>query len=151
MIVREIELFKGIDPKTMDEIAGICNEEEAPKDTVLFEKGHEAEALYILQQGTVNLIIKNGGTLIYGLSDPGQVFGWSTMVESGVYTASAVCATDLRTIKIERAKLDKVFEKHPEVGLKVLKRLARVVSQRLSNAYRDLLSARGQDTTPSYG
>jgi hypothetical protein len=48
-------------------------------------------------------------------------------------------------------KLDKIFDRHPEVGFKVLKRLAGVISQRLSNAYRDLLSARGQDTTLSYG
>ena len=96
-------------------------------------------------------MIKNGGSLIYGLTESGQVFGWSSLVESGLYTASGVCATDLKAVKIEREKLDKIFDRHPEVGFKVLKRLARVISQRLSNAYRDLLSARGQDTTPSYG
>lgn len=151
MIINEIDLFKGIDPGVMEEIADICFEEEHTKDTVLFEKGEEAESLYILEQGALNLVIKNGGTLIYGLKEPGRVFGWSSMVESGLYTASGVCATDLKVVKIKREKLDKIFDRHPEVGLKVLKRLARVISQRLSNAYRDLLSARGQDTTPSYG
>jgi len=151
MIVKEIDLFKGIDPEVMEEIANICSEEEYTKDTVLFEKGEEAESLYILEQGALNLVIKNGGSLIYSLTEPGEVFGWSSLVESGLYTASGVCATDLKAVKIEREKLDKIFDRHPEVGFKVLKRLARVISQRLSNAYRDLLSARGQDTTPSYG
>jgi hypothetical protein len=54
-------------------------------------------------------------------------------------------------VKIEKEKLDAIFNLHPEVGLTVLKRLASVISERLSNAYRDLLSARGHDTTPSYG
>ncbi len=151
MIVKEIDLFRGIDPEVMEEIANICSEEEYTKDTVLFEKGEEAESLYILEQGALNLVIKNGGSLIYSLTEPGEVFGWSSLVESGLYTASGVCATDLKAVKIEREKLDKIFDRHPEVGFKVLKRLARVISQRLSNAYRDLLSARGQDTTPSYG
>jgi len=151
MIVKEIDLFRGIDPEVMEEIANICSEEKYTKDTVLFEKGEEAESLYILEQGTLNLVIKNGGSLIYGLTESGQVFGWSSLVESGVYTASGVCATDLKAVKIEREKLERVFDRHPEVGFKVLKRLAGVISQRLSNAYRDLLSARGQDTTPSYG
>ena len=151
MIVNEIDLFKGIDPEVMEEIANICSEEEYTKDTVLFEKGEEAESLYILEQGTLNLVIKNGGSLIYGLTEPGEVFGWSSLVESGLYTASGVCATDTKVVKIEREKLERVFDRHPEVGFKVLKRLAGVISQRLSNAYRDLLSARGQDTTPSYG
>ena len=151
MIVKEIDLFRGIDPEVMEEIANICSEEKYTKDTVLFEKGEEAKSLYILEQGALNLVIKNGGSLIYSLTESGQVFGWSSMVESGVYTASGVCATDLKAVKIKREKLDKIFDRHPEVGFKVLKRLARVISQRLSNAYRDLLSARGQDTTPSYG
>lgn len=151
MIVKEIDLFRGIDPEVMEEIANICSEEKYTKDTVLFEKGEEAESLYILEQGTLNLVIKNGGSLIYSLTEPGEVFGWSSLVESGVYTASGVCATDTKVVKIEREKLERVFDRHPEVGFKVLKRLAGVISQRLSNAYRDLLSARGQDTTPSYG
>jgi len=151
MIVKEIELFRGIDPEVMNEIVNICSEENYVKDTVLFKKGEEADCLYILEEGSVNLVIEDGGTLVYSLTEPGRVFGWSSMVESGIYTASGVCATDSKVVKVEREKLDKIFDLHPDVGLKVLKRLAGVISQRLINSYRDLLSARGQDTTPSYG
>jgi hypothetical protein len=54
-------------------------------------------------------------------------------------------------VKIERDKLNRIFQNRPEVGFKVLQRLAGVISRRLSNAYGDLLSARSTDTTPSYG
>lgn len=150
-MIREIDLFKGIDADVINEIANICSEEIHTKDTVLFEKGQKVDALYILEEGTVNHVIKNGGTIIYGLSEPGQIFGWSAMLETGTYTAAAVCATDVKVLKIEKEKFDRILDQHSEAGLKVLKRLASVVSQRLSNAYRDLLSARKQDTTPSYG
>ena len=58
-----------------------------------------------------------------------------------------------KIIKIKsRLKLFfKIFKNHPDVGFKVLQRLAGVISRRLSNAYRDLLSARSKDITPSYG
>jgi len=151
MIVKEIDLFKGIDSEVMKEIANICTEESYAKDAVLFKEGEEAERLYILEEGSLNLVIENGGSLTYTLTEPGLVFGWSSMVESGRYTASAVCATDSKVVRIEREKLDKIFNLHPEVGLIVLKRLAGIISERLSNAYRDLLSARREDTTPSYG
>ncbi len=151
MIVKEIDLFKGIDPKIMEEIVNICSEENYTKDTLLFKKGEEADSLYILEEGSIKLVIENEGSITYSLIDPGDVFGWSSMVESGLRTASGICATDLKVVKIEREKLDKIFNLHPDVGLQVLKRLAGVISERLSNAYRDLLSARGHDTTPSYG
>ena len=151
MIIKEIELFEGIDYEVMNEIAAICSEEDYTKDTVLFEKDSEAGCLYILQEGTVNLVIKNGGTITYSLTEPGEVFGWSSMLESGRYTATGVCATDLKAMKLEKEKLDKIFKKHPDVGYRVLQRLAKVIAGRLSNSYRDLLSARSTESTPSYG
>ena len=151
MIIKEIDLFKGIDPTVMEEIGTICSEQTYMKDAVLFKKGDVADCLYILEEGTIKLVIENGGSITYSLSDPGEVFGWASMLESGLRTASGVCATDVKAVKIEKEKLDKIFNIHPEAGLTVLKRLAGVISERLSNAYRDLLSARGHDTTPSYG
>jgi CRP-like cAMP-binding protein len=151
MIVTEIELFKGIEAEVMNRISNICSEENYSKGEVLFNKGEKAECLYILEKGSLHLVIANGGTIKYLLKDTGQVFGWSSMVESGQYTASGVCATDLKVLKIEKEQLDKLFSQYPDAGLKILKRLAAVISQRLINAYNDLLSARRQDTTPSYG
>ena len=150
MIVKEIDLFKGIDFNVMNKIADICTEENYAKDTVLFKKDDEAECLYILEEGTVNLVIQNGGTLTFNLTEPGEIFGWSSMVESAVYTASCICGTDIKAVKIERKKLDKIFNLHPDVGLKILKRLGGVFSKRISSVYQDLLSARRLDSTPSY-
>jgi len=151
MILKEIELFEGVDIEVLNEIAGICSEDSYSKDTVLFEKDEQAKCLYILLEGTVSLAIKNGGSITYNLSEPGDVFGWSSILENGKYTASGICATDLKVVIIEKDKLNRIFQNRPEVGFKVLQRLAGVISRRLSNAYRDLLSARSTDTTPSYG
>ena len=151
MIIKEMELFKGIDHEIMNEIANMCSEKSYVKGTVIFEKDEEAKCLYILVEGTVKLKVKNGGTITYSLTDLGDIFGWSCMVESGRYTASGVCATDLKALEIEREALDKIFNLHPHVGIKVLKRLAGVFSKRISNAYKDLLSARRAETSPSYG
>jgi CRP-like cAMP-binding protein len=100
MILQEVDLFKEIDPGIMNEIANICSEENYAKDTVLFKKGEEASSLYILEEGSVRLVIENGGTITFGLDHPGEVFGWSSMVESGHYTSSGVCATESKVLKI---------------------------------------------------
>ena len=151
MIIKEIELFKGIDNEVMNEIADICSEKSYANGTVLFEKNEEANRLYILVEGTVKLRITNGGTITYSLSDQGDIFGWSCMVESGHYTASGVCATDLKVLEINRDALDIIFNTHPHAGIKILKRLAGVFSKRISNSYQDLLSAGRTETFPSYG
>ena len=51
MILKEIELFEGVDFEVMNEIAGICSEDSYSKDTVLFEKDEQAKCLYFLLVG----------------------------------------------------------------------------------------------------
>ncbi len=149
MIIREIDLFKGIDYEVMNKIAGICTEVFYPKGIVLFRNNDKAEYLYILIEGTFYLEVKNGGTITYSLSEPGEVFGWSSMFESGRYTASGICATDLKVVKIQRDKINKIFNEHPAAGIKIIRRLGNVFSKRLSNAYHDLLLTRRTDSAQS--
>lgn len=150
MIINESELFKGIDYEIMNEIVDICSEEQIGKNMVLFQQDQKADSLYILEEGTVDLVISNGGNITYKLTDPGEVFGWSSMVESGHYTASGICKTDVKVVKIDRHDLDKIFDLHPDIGVIILRRLGNIVAKRLSNAYRDLLSAMSTETTPVY-
>ena len=151
MIINESFLFKGIDFRVIKEIAEICHMESHAKDTVLFRKGEDAKSLYIIEKGTVNLHIHNGTTLISELSNPGEVFGWSSMVELGRYTAACVCATDLRAVRIDRDKLNRIFSRYPAEGLKILKRLAGVFSKRILSAYGDLLDEGKKETLSSAG
>ena len=46
MIIKEIELFKGIDFEVMNEISGICSEGSYSKGAVLFEKDEQAKCIY---------------------------------------------------------------------------------------------------------
>jgi CRP-like cAMP-binding protein len=141
MMIREVDLFKGLPSEVMNQIADICVEESHPKDAVLFEKGEEANRMYILVDGQINLVISNGGTMTFNLTEPGTVFGWSALVDSGEYTTSGICASDSQVIRIERDDLDKIFNKYPNVGVTVLKRLGSVFAQRIRSSYLNYLSS----------
>lgn len=151
MIVQDTYLFKGVDRKVMDEITSISSEENYERNTVLFRKGENAGNLYILKEGKVELVIKDGGSVVYILTEPGEVFGWSSMVESGEYTATAVSLTDMKVWRIEREKLEKIFSLHPKEGLIILKRLAGIIMKRLTYAYKELLGVGAKEAAPEYG
>ena len=140
MILNETDFFKGIDSEVMNKITAIYSEEDHPKDKVLFKKDEDARSIFILKRGTVNLVIQNGGTFIIPLSNPGEIFGLSGLVEGGTYTASGICATDAKVVRIDRDKLDEIFDQHPHVGLILVKRLGAVLSKKLSRLYRDLFA-----------
>ena len=138
--IMEMDLFSGIHPDIMGKIADICSEEHYAKGITIFKEGDAATSLYILEQGTVELRIR-GGTPVYSLSETGSLFGWSSLVETAEYTASAICETDIQAIKIETTRLNKIFADHPDTGLAFYRRLSGVFNQRLANIYQKFLSA----------
>ena len=140
MNFKELELFKGVDFAMIKEISEICSEKHYDKDAVLFYTGDKADRLFFLDYGAVNLVVNSNNGVNFGVSEPGEVFGWSAMVESGAYTSTGVAITDLNVFEAEREKLNLIFNRHPKDGLKVMKKLAGVISKRLNNAYQDLIS-----------
>ncbi len=151
MFIKESELFKGMSQEFMNELAKIMVEESYEKGTFLFKESDSANFFYVLEEGRVRLSVGTQGHIVYSLTDPGDALGWSSLVGRDTYTASAECLAQSKLIKIEREKLNKIFEKHLADGALFFKHLAGLIGQRLINSYNSLLSSqRGQDQ-PSYG
>lgn len=140
MHITEMDLFTGLDLNVMGEIAdACCVEENFTKGTVIFKEGDEAKFLYILVNGTVDLKIK-GETTVYSLTEQSDIFGWSSMVENTQYTATAVCNGDIKVIRIDTRRLNRLFNENPIFGLTVYRRLCGVFNKRLSSIYQRFLS-----------
>ena len=138
--ITEMDLFSGLDLNVMGEIADIaCTEENYSKRTVIFNEGDSANALFILVEGVVDLKI-GGEKTVYSLTEESDIFGWSSLVENALYTATGIAKTDIKTVKIDTRKMNRVFNANPGFGLVVYRRLAAVFNKRLSNIYHRFLS-----------
>ena len=140
MHITESDLFYGLDLNVMSKIADICSEEQYADGTVIFEEGKAADHLYILEEGIVDLLIDKD-TCIYSLTEMSEIFGWSSLVESAKYTATAVCKTDVKALKIPTRTLQRIFDENPEVGNVVFRRLAGIFNKRLTKTYQKFLPA----------
>lgn len=151
MIISEVELFKELGTDFMSEVADLAQEETWPADKEVFTRGASADHLYVLVEGSINLFIKDAGSLNFSVDSPGDVFGWSSLVEPKKYTASAQCYEESKVLKIDGTRLEHIFERHPNEAYKVMKRLAGVIAERLKLSYEDHLRSREPAKTPSYG
>jgi CRP-like cAMP-binding protein len=151
MFIKEAELFKGMSQEFMSELGKIMVEESYEKGIFLFQESDSPNFFYVLEEGRVRLSIGERGHIVHTLTDPGEAFGWSSLVARDTYTSSAECVAQSKLIKIEREKLNKVFEKHLDDGVVFFKRLAGVIGQRLINSYNSLLSSQRGEDQPSYG
>ena len=140
MHITESDLFLGLDHAVMKAIADISEEAFYTERSIIFQEGENAGGLYILGEGVADLVL-DGDTRIYSLTERSEVFGWSSLIESAKYTASALCITDVTALKIDTRKLHRIFDRHPAAGLTVFKRLTAIYNRRLSTTYRKLLAA----------
>jgi CRP-like cAMP-binding protein len=136
MHITEMDLFTGLNLEVMGEIADKCCTEVAyEQGTVLFQQGEPAGFLYVLVEGAVDLRLKKE-TTVTSLTEPSDIFGWSSLVENAQYTACAVCGSSVKVIKIETGpKLGRILNTHPEVGLVLYRRLAGLFNKRLASIY----------------
>jgi CRP/FNR family cyclic AMP-dependent transcriptional regulator len=138
--IKEMDLFKDLDFKVMEEIADTaCTEVSYDKGTVIFSEGDSANALFFLYEGVVDLKV-GGEKTVYSLTEKSDIFGWSSLVANENYTATAIANTDILAIKIDARKLDRVFNANPLFGLEIYRRLSAVFNKRLANIYGLFLS-----------
>ena len=151
MFLHEAELFKEMSREVIKEIDSVMIEESYEGGTSLFREGDPASNFYILGEGKVRLTIGEEGYMTHAVSNPGEVFGWSSLLQDGFYTASAERSVPTKVLRIEREKLNKIFESHPLIGMSFFRRLAGVVGKRLTISYRSLLAAHREVGPSTYG
>ncbi len=136
MDISEIALFEEIEPDAKNELIESSSEKNFSKDSTVFQKGDIADHLYILLDGKINLIIENDDVVMYSLAKPGEVFGWSSIVEKGVYSATCVCLTDIKVKSIGKNKIDDIFNRFPKTAVAIYRRLGNIFSKRMGNAFK---------------
>ncbi|SMC25629.1 Cyclic nucleotide-binding domain-containing protein [Desulfacinum hydrothermale DSM 13146] len=135
MFLHRVEIFEGLSSEVLEAIEHIAEEDSLPEGTVLFRAGDSAENLYILKDGQVALTTGGTSPITFPIDEPGGVFGWSSLVEPRLYTATAELTMDSSLYRLDGGKLLGLFEEHTADGLLVLRRLARIIASRLKASY----------------
>ena len=146
--LRTCELFALLNEEEIQtlatSLANVCEVEAYQAGDCIFEQGEHSARLYIITDGQVLLQrSRNIGdrTAMWplGLLGKGRAMGWSALLYGPRYvTASAICQKPTRVISIEGTNLRSVLEKQPEVGFRVMDRLACMLGERLRAAYNTL-------------
>jgi CRP-like cAMP-binding protein len=151
MIIEESDLFQGLGPEIIHEIGKNTIQESHEKGSFIIKERQVAEHLYVLEEGEIRLSVGEKGRITHLISNAGETFGWSSLVDRETYTASAECLASSKVIRIEKEKLNKIFEDDPASGMLFFKRLAGMIGERLVNSYSAILSAYEREGPPSYG
>ena len=135
MIIREIDLFEGMNEEIEQELAKVMEGESYNSGEVIIKEGAAADNFYILQTGALNVKVAGAKQTTHVAIRPGEAVGWSSLAGRETYTASVECAEPSKLVKINKDKLDQVLRRYPGAGLLFYKRLAGLVGDRLIKCY----------------
>lgn len=132
---KEFDLFRGVSQRIISEIGKMGEEVTFKRDDVVFRTDEDASFIYEMVEGEVDIVVLEKENMHFIVKRPGEIFGWSALVEPYVYTATAKCLAVTRVLRIGREVIENVVKRHPEEGLVIYKHLTGIVAQRLRSAY----------------
>ncbi|MEJ2656338.1 MAG: cyclic nucleotide-binding domain-containing protein [Desulfobacterales bacterium] len=151
MYFQQADLFWGMNKNFVKEVMNVAEKDSFTKGHFIFHEGDPAAYFFILIKGRVKLTIGDIGQMVHTVDHAGEAFGWSSLIDRDVYSASAVCATDTTLQKFDRRNLQKIVEKDTPNGLIFFKRLAGTIGHRLLNSYKMIASSSQPDISPTIG
>jgi CRP/FNR family cyclic AMP-dependent transcriptional regulator len=137
--------FAGLEPSTIQRLAGLASPAHYKRGKYLFHEGEQAAHFYIINEGKVALETFAGerGAIPIETSEPGEVLGWSWLFPPYRWHFGARVVEPTKTIVLEGAGLRARCEEDHHFGYELTKRIAQVMMQRLQATRLQLLDLYG--------
>ena len=117
MFVKQAELFWGLSHDFVKSVMEKFEKESVDSGHYLFFEGEPALDFYTLISGRVKLKVGEAGRSVFIISHAGESFGWSSLVDREIYSASAECKEPTMVIKINRDVFWDICTEYPSDGL----------------------------------
>jgi CRP/FNR family transcriptional regulator, cyclic AMP receptor protein len=143
-LLSKVEMFSELDADELTRVAALAQVRSAAKDTVVFNAGDEADAVFVVASGKVKVVTtsSDGKEFILTVLGAGQVFGEMALIESAPRSASVITLTAVEMVMIKREEFQHLLNTAPSISRKLLiilsRRLRRANSKMESLAYMDV-------------
>jgi len=134
--LKKAELFGTLNESQLNALLSKSNVETFPEGKTIFRQAEEANRLYILIQGSVDLTVKAQEQIDFitsKIEKEGAVFGTAALMEPYRYNVTAICLKPSKVLVLDADDLKKRIEEDPEMGMEMMKKLASIYFNRLND------------------
>jgi CRP/FNR family cyclic AMP-dependent transcriptional regulator len=135
--LRRYRFFAELDHASLTTLAMAGEVVLVKKGDWLFQEDDHAQALCLVLHGAVEIRIgldamRTRHAVVCSLGK-GDIFGWSSLIEPYIYRSGAFASTDARVARVGGLLFREWMDSHPDVGYKIMRRVAGIVASRLDN------------------
>ncbi len=134
-ILKQADIFYGLTDSQLEMIAPLCSEINPKLGATIFEENSAGDELYVIAGGEVDILVDP--SLVQSITEErhelvniatlrrGQTFGEIALVDQGLRSASARCASKkTHLLTIPRDKLTELCEENPKLGYYLMRNIA---------------------------
>jgi CRP-like cAMP-binding protein len=129
-LLRDISLFDELSSGELSSVKSILHRREYDPEEVLFHQGNPGVGMYIIQEGTIEIVYEPTDDTLAELSD-GDFFGELALLNETPRSATAVARTESVLYGLFRPDLLGLVRRDPSLGVEILLRMSQVISERL--------------------
>jgi len=140
--LRAVPLFQDLGMRDIGYLIQSLFTKSYAEGEALFKEGDIGRALFIVEQGSVDLV-KNAGegrTQLLATARSGDFFGEMALIEEQPRSAAAIASTDTVVYLLYRTRLFGLMKARPRVGVTILNQLVKLLSARLRSTSERLVS-----------
>jgi CRP-like cAMP-binding protein len=135
-VLKDADLFQGFNLGDLGKLSAIARSRILSEGDYLFLLGDNAECLYVVVKGTVELCLPMAlGGIVKDIpvesASAGKALGWSALVKPYRFTLSARASEPAEVIGFPRAALEQLINASPDLGNRFLANLSELVGLRL--------------------
>jgi CRP-like cAMP-binding protein len=126
----------GLKPEQAQRLARIARQRSIAAGQAVFKSGDEAKEVFMLVKGRIALRAKFGthvDPVTLATVRPAEFFGWSSLTDKPIKTASAEVVEDAKVLAFDAKELLALCDADVSLGYVVMRALFDTVSQRLIN------------------
>jgi CRP-like cAMP-binding protein len=139
--LKKLDVFGVLSDKQLTDLSKITEKKTYQSGQHVYESGDRAKCLFVILKGCVGLReLAPGDAIGVGFEhlERGEVFGCASLMKPQRYTLSAVCEEDTEVLSIDAGRLHEVSEKDPELGLRLMTKIADAYMSRFETAKRQI-------------
>ncbi|MEB3298984.1 MAG: cyclic nucleotide-binding domain-containing protein [Candidatus Sericytochromatia bacterium] len=148
-----LPFFQGFSPDDLESLSVVMQAKTfSPGETIFAEGVPDDGALFVALKGGIRVSMegKDHQQFTIGQAREGTVFGDMSFVDGHPRSGTVTAMTPLETMSLSRASFEVLSRTAPSAALKLMRRLAQLISMRLRNADKFVVEAKtmAQATPP---
>ena len=143
--VRRSDLFGGLDEAQLEAVLALAEERTFAAGEAIVEEDQKAEACFLLLTGRVDIEVRapfaGRGPQKLATLKRGEVFGELSLVDGFLRSATARALDEIEVLAFDSQKLEGLMEEKPQIGYRIMRNIANVLSSRIRSTNMKLRNA----------